>query len=280
MPTVTSSSGAPADTGLVDARLTAADSAARSGVVISELLDPVSQADARSVFDEVWPAEDGSTQVRANLMRALDHAGGYCVAAYDEADGAVLGATLAFLGRAEDGTTVLHSHMSAVIERVRDRHIGTAMKQHQRAWAWTHGVPVITWTFDPLVRRNAYINVCKLGIEVRGYHEDFYGPMHDAINAGDPSDRLVAWWSVRSRRAEQAAAGSIAPTCEESARDQGVRLVATPDDIVSLRRSDPALARRWRLQVRAQLQEAFAEGLAIEGMTDLGAYVLGEPVDR
>lgn len=265
----------PDDGVALDRAWQAATSASqRAGVAIVELLDPHAQADARAVFDEVWPAEDGATQVRPNLLRALVHAGGYCVAAYDTQDRALLGATLAFLGRFEDGTVILHSHMSAVIDAARNRHIGTAMKQHQRAWAWTHGVPVVSWTFDPLVRRNAFVNLVKLGIEVRGYHVDFYGEMNDAINAGDPSDRMVAWWPVDSPRARQAAEGQIVAESEVDLQAAGVRLVATPEDIVSLRSSDPVAAHDWRIRVREQLTEAFAEGLVIDGVTDRGSYIL------
>ena len=252
----------------------AEESCARAGIEIVELTTPESQADARAVFDEVWPAEDGATQVRPNLLRALVHAGGYCVAAYDSSSRDLLGATLAFLGRAEQGTVILHSHMSAVIESARNRHIGTAMKQHQRAWAGARGVPVVSWTFDPLVRRNAFVNLIKLGIDVRGYHVNFYGAMNDAINAGDPSDRMVAWWPVDSPRARRAAEGGLRPESEAELIKEGVRLVATPADIVSLRASDPHAAAEWRLLVREQLTDAFASGLAIDGITDQGSYVL------
>lgn len=271
MPCVTSPDMTP---GLAEAWAAAERSLARSSVVIRELHDPISQADARAVFDAVWPAEDGSTQVRPNLMRALVHAGGYCAAAYDDTTDELLGATLAFLGRAEDGTTILHSHMSAVLPQARSRHIGTAMKHHQRAWAWQYAVPVVSWTFDPLVRRNAYVNLCKLGIDVRGYHVNFYGEMNDAINAGDPSDRMVAWWPVDSLRAARAGAAGITPEPEDELVAQGVRLVATPEDIVSLRSQDRDQAFQWRIGVREQLLQAFAEDLEIDGITDRGSYVL------
>lgn len=253
----------------------AQDSARRAGVQIIELTSPQSQADARAVFDQVWPDEDGSTQVRANLLRALVHAGGYCTAAYDASSRDLVGATLAFLGRSDEGALLLHSHMSAVVDAVRNRHIGTAMKQHQRAWAWSQGIPVVAWTFDPLVRRNAFVNLVKLGIEVRGYHENFYGAMSDAINAGDPSDRMLAWWRVDSQRADAAAAGHLSAIPEESLRDSNdALLVATPEDIVALRAIDPAAAQQWRRDVREQLQQAFSDGWHIDAITDRGSYLL------
>ena len=46
--------------------------------------------------------------------------------------------------------------------------------------------------FDPLVRRNARLNLVRLGADVTDYLPDFYGAMDDAVNAGDRSDRLLA----------------------------------------------------------------------------------------
>ena len=54
----------------------------------------------------------------------------------------------------------------------------------------------MTWTFDPLVRRNAHFNLAVLGATVDEYLVDFYGPLPDAVNAGDESDRLLVVWPV------------------------------------------------------------------------------------
>src|SRR5437763_17197337 len=62
------------------------------------------------------------------------------------------------------------------------------------------------WTTDPLIRRNAYFNLAKLGAEAPQYLVDFYGEMRDAFNAGDESDRLLIRWRLDSERAASAAA--------------------------------------------------------------------------
>jgi predicted GNAT superfamily acetyltransferase len=259
--------------------------------------DSAGMAQARAVFDEVWPGE--GTQVTSNLLRALVHAGGYCSVVIDEdAADRVIGAALGFPARHDPlpGGVYLHSHMAAVIDGYRDRGIGAAIKQHQRAWALEQGIPVVSWTFDPLVRRNAHLNVNRLGVEVRDYHPDFYGVMTDAINAGDRTDRLVAWWVVGSERAHAASRGE-APIPDHSALAECVRdliqftdrgrpvaaeppasgeavLVSLPDDIVAVRRVDPELGLEWRLAVRAALTSAFAAGLRVSSVTTEGAYVL------
>lgn len=257
---------------------------------------PDAMTAARAIFDQVWPGE--GTQVTSNLLRALVHAGGYCSVVIDEESERVVGAALAFPARDTSlpGGVYLHSHMAAVVEGMRDRGVGAAIKQHQRAWAIEHDIPVISWTFDPLVRRNAHFNVNRLGVEVRAYHPDFYGVMTDAINAGDRTDRLVAWWVVDSERAQLAAQGDLlipdhsaiaaeardlivigadgAPRVAEPPHARETVLVSLPDDVVSLRRTNPDLGLQWRLAVRSALTAAFDAGLRISAVTSDGAYVL------
>lgn len=262
-------------------------------IELAESADRLTQA--RWVFDQVWPGE--GTQVTPNLLRALMHAGGYCSVVLDDED-AVIGAALGFPARDASlpGGVFLHSHMAAIVDGMRDRGIGVAVKQHQREWAMQQGIPVVSWTFDPLVRRNAHFNVNRLGVEVREYHPDFYGEMTDAINAGDRTDRLVAWWVVDSERAHAAAGGDLAVP-EHSALVRTTRdliemsadgrpvlgplpesgeevLVSLPEDIVSLRQRDPESGLAWRLAVREALTAAFAAGLVVSAVTTEGAYLL------
>lgn len=270
-----------------------------SAVVIDVAESAADQTHVREVLDHVWPGE--STQVTPNLLRALVHSGSYCSIARDRESGRPLGAALGLVGRSEEvsGGVFLHSHMAGVWENSRDRHIGTALKLHQRAWSMAEGIPVVAWTFDPLVRRNAFFNVVRLGVQVREYHEDFYGVMTDAVNAGDRSDRLVAWWDLDSSQASLAAAGELrapssaamadiaraflvdvdgepvthaAPTAVESV------LVHLPSDVVAIRQADPERALRWRFAVRAALQAAYDVGLRVSMVTTEGAYVL-EPTE-
>jgi predicted GNAT superfamily acetyltransferase len=165
----------------------------------------------------------------------------------------------------------IHSHMAGVLEEYRNRRIGTAIKQHQRLWALQHGIDTVVWTFDPLVARNAKLNLVNLGVTVRGYEPNFYGAMTDSINAGDQSDRVFAWWELTSDRARAADRGELHPI-ENLSPEQVV--IATPHDIVSLRTSDPAEAKRWRQQMRSDLMREFAAGREIVGVPPQGDYVL------
>jgi hypothetical protein len=57
---------------------------------------------------------------------------------------------------------------------------------------------------------------------------------------------------------------------------EAVREIPTPDDIVVLRRTDPAAALEWRRRLRADLGGALAAGCRITGFTRAGAYVVEE----
>ena len=250
---------------------------ARAGVEIRLLVEPSDLKDAQGVFDEVWPSADGSTQLATNLMRAIAHSGGYCSAAYR--DERPIGAAFGWVGRHRTSSgwhTHLHSHMAAVLDAHRDQHIGSALKMHQRAWALGEGIDTIVWTFDPLVRRNARLNLLKLGVDVDGFEPDFYGQMDDGINTGDPTDRLFAWWRLDSDRVRAALADGIdeldVPTLTAAGRD--VREVVLPDDIVALRQRDPGGAREWRLRLRGDLEASFTAGYRIIGVSTAGGYVM------
>jgi predicted GNAT superfamily acetyltransferase len=141
------------------------------------------------------------------------------------------------------------------------------MKLHQRAWAAERDIEWITWTFDPLVRRNAWFNIAVLGADVHTYLPDFYGTMTDAINAGDASDRLHVEWRVTGPLPDRPREGHDATGV--------ITRVPTPEDVVTLRRTDPDAVGRWRTQTRATLTTALEAGGRVLGFTREGEYVIG-----
>jgi hypothetical protein len=68
--------------------------------------------------------------------------------------------------------SALHSHVTGVVDSMRHAGVGRAIKLHQRDWAAERGLDWITWTFDPLVRRNAWFNIAILGADVHSYLPD------------------------------------------------------------------------------------------------------------
>lgn len=235
--------------------------------------------DAAELFARIWRTEPGKPPLTANVMRAVEHAGGYVMGAYS--GDRLVGASSGFLGM-NPGPT-LHSHISGVLEP--GRRIGLALKLHQRTWALERGIDSVTWTFDPLVRRNAWFNLRKLGAVGVEYLVDFYGPMTDGLNAGDASDRLFARWSLAASldRGPVVERGGLAVLEERDAfpwpaavhpGDGRPLLVCLPSDVEALRETDPVAARAWRMAVREALVPAFADGYRATDVTPAGCFVL------
>jgi predicted GNAT superfamily acetyltransferase len=235
-----------------------------TGVVVR----PLERADqfraANALLESIWTGPAAILPVE--LLTAFAHAGGYVVGAF--VDDTMVGTSVGFLGRHE-GRPALHSHVTGVAPTARDAGVGRTLKLHQRSWAQAHDLECITWTFDPLVRRNAWFNLVVLGARVEAYLPSFYGVMDDAINAGDESDRLLAVWDVGSAVAGEAIQGP------DPAGTVTIDLIPTPDDIVALRRDDPAAAARWRSTVRTAFVRAMADGGVVTGFTRDGEYVMG-----
>jgi predicted GNAT superfamily acetyltransferase len=223
------------------------------------------------VVDEVLSQTWGSAgKTPLELLIAIAHSGGYVAAAYH--GDTVVGASIGLLARHLD-RPALHSHVTAVVPTVRHSGIGRTIKLHQRTWAIARGLEWITWTFDPLVRRNAWFNIALLGTEVHAYLPTFYGTMTDAINAGDESDRLQVTWDLSHEVPSTPRDGAAALN---SCGDE-LTLIPTPADIVELRRIDPRGVAAWRRDTREALTTALDRGRRIVGFTRDGNYVIGPP---
>jgi predicted GNAT superfamily acetyltransferase len=228
-------------------------------VEIRELVGRTDMEALLTCFDQVWHLAPHARPMSTDVLLALVHAGNPVLGAFHGHD--MVGASVAMAGVRPDGSTVLHSHMTGVLPTAQHTRVGRRLKLAQRDWARARRVRFIEWTFDPLVRRNGWFNLTVLGAIAPEYLIDFYGPLADGINAGDETDRLVAVWDVD------------APTVPYAA-ETGDVLVPTPHDIVAVRRSDPAEARRWRLDMRRDMVSRLAQGWVVMAMTPAGDYVL------
>jgi predicted GNAT superfamily acetyltransferase len=209
--------------------------------------------------DLVWGPGTGN-MVSADFLMALSHAGGYVSGAFTSTDSGEIMVACSFGMLAQHrGDWCLHSHITGVSPTLQNSGLGTAMKNHQKQWALDAGLTAITWTFDPLVRRNAWFNIERLGANAVEFHINFYGPLNDEINGDDETDRLLARWNIDSPRARTTDSDAI--------------FIETPEDIVQLRRTDPDAARAWRLKIRHELSKAFTTH-EVTGFTSEGSYTL------
>lgn len=230
---------------------------------------------AQRLYESIW--RSATPPVTAELMRALVKSGNYVAGAFDGED--LVGACAAFCSPPSDRT--LHSHIAGVAAGMRGRDIGYALKMDQREWALARGIEAITWTFDPLVRRNAHFNIAKLGADVTEYVPDLYGHMSDEINGGAESDRLLVTWNLAAGAPRVGGAtgvvglGISADGLPEPGTTAGhTVLVAVPPDIEALRSANPAAATEWRHAVRDVLGGLLAAGGRVTGFDRSGCYVV------
>jgi predicted GNAT superfamily acetyltransferase len=292
-----------------DAGEAAARAAKAAGVTVRELSGLPELEAATALFDEIWGVGAGGSAMPRDLLRALTKAGNYASGAFDAASGELVGACTGFFGppsRAE-----LHSHVTGVRAAGLGRSVGFALKVHQRAWCLSRGVRLIAWTYDPLIRRNAYFNLVKLGARPAQYLPNFYGAMDDAINGGTETDRVLVHWDLLSDLATAASAGRASPASCAAERARGAAvvlspgpggqpvtapapdltggtrpgprtlLVGVPADVESLRLTDPGAAAAWRAALRDVLMPLVgspsAPGQArVTGFDRDGWYVVAE----
>ena len=230
-------------------------------VSIVHLQEFSSQWAAREIFDSVWAIESG-TEITPNLLQAMIHSGSYLSGAF--IDDKIVGAAFAFPAT-NDGLH-LHSHMTAVLPEYRDQSVGYALKIDQWNWAKKNTYSHLSWTFDPLVRRNAKLNIAKLGVDISDYFPNFYGDMPDALNAGDESDRLMVSWRT----------DIDAPKAREliTKPETGDILIEIPEDIVAIRSKNQSGSMKWRRQVREQFLAAFEKNGKVVGFSANNEYVV------
>lgn len=279
--------GEAGDPAILAAAARDAEAAARAARV--QVVEVTSLADARAaerVSCGVWGPAIG---VKADLVRALSNAGTAALVARDlDAPGRpAIGFALGFIGWR--GGMHLHSHQVAVLEAARGRGVGPALKLAQRAECLRHGITAIRWTYDPLIAKNARLNMVRLGARVVAYLPDFYGQMSDMINADDTSDRFEVEWRLdvpvpHKPSADVARAGPILSADENggprrTGEIQPGGTVHIPPDYAVLRARGDSRARQWRQATGEVFAKAFGTGLTVAGFRD-GGYVLGAEADR
>jgi predicted GNAT superfamily acetyltransferase len=277
----------------VQARRLADEACAEAGIRMIEAHDAATSGRLSDVLAQIW-SRTGSPMMDSGLLVALAHAGNYEAIAEDT-HGIPVGGTVGFCGPAG---TPFHSHIVGVLPGRVGRGAGRAIKLVQRAWCLERGIGTMTWTYDPLIARNAYFNLQRLGASAVEYLPDFYGTMTDAINAGQHSDRILTRWDLTATPPAPGTAGPDiteavpvvaeidgAPTTFAPPTDASRPVsVALPADIEALRRTDRDLATRWRLETRHALGELLRDDWVVTGFvrpaTSGPAYVLEKRGER
>lgn len=240
---------------VADALRDAAEAALLADVQLELVHEVTAATDLVSVVNEVWGSPPGIDRIDLGVVVALAHSANYVVRA--RRDGRTLGVAVGFFSPPESNS--LHSHIVGVRREAAGCGVGRAIKLHQRAWCLRQRVDSITWTCDPLLARNAWFNITRLGARPVAYLRDLYGPMSDGINADQQTDRMQIDWRL-DRPLPEAKAGFPSLVDETT-----IRRVQVPDDIEGLRTGAPELALHWRDTVRQQLITLLDDGWQVTG---------------
>ena len=201
-----------------------------------------------SLERHIW---GGEVTLHPELLRAMQDEGALLAGAFYQTQ--LIAFVFGFPTRA---ASVQHSHALGILTAHQNAGLGARLKWWQRAWCLERGIDTVRWTYDPLRLPNAKLNIHKLGATARIYLEDYYGVM-PGINAGAPSDRVLAEWHLNANSVLKRLEGQ--PILQPSDALEFV----LPTDFAGL---EGLAALEWRLKTRAFLGEHFAAGYAITGL--------------
>lgn len=220
---------------------------------------------------ETWGSQF-TESVPTTVLRIAQEVGGVAAAAFDP-DGRMLGFVFGLTGL-RNGELAHWSDMLAVRVSARDMGLGKRLKNFQRDLLREMGVKTMYWTYDPLVARNAYLNLNQLGASAAEYRRNFYGEdtgsiMHAALG----TDRFIVAWSLdatprlRAHPADWAEAPLINKTLPTKLPDAKRICIAIPDDIFAVLETEPDEAHVWRATTRYALTKYLEQNYTVVGFS-------------
>lgn len=239
---------------------------------------------------------DAESVIPAHMLFSLANNGGHVLTAYDGDQ--PVGMLVGFLGtNMEDNRRPAMANLQIVSKRMvvlpayRGGGIGYRLKLAQRDQALAQGVRLIVWTFDPLLSRNAHLNIRKLGAISRHYLQDHYGTSSEGgLAVLGSSDRLAVEWWVTNRRVEERLfgkrldltlghylgaqtpilnpadfSGDFARPTETAltAPQTSLTLLEVPLNYEDMIKDKPDLARAWREHTRKMFRQMFTFGFVV-----------------
>jgi len=115
-----------------------------------------------------------------------------------------------------------------VDRRYWDKNIGDELVRVMYESAKERNIPRIRWTYDPLVSRNGYIYIHRMGATVREIGFNYYSAVFtsDEFNRGISTDRLMVEWNIRSDRVRERLEQGILPSLYDDSE-------ITPDNTIN-----------------------------------------------
>jgi predicted GNAT superfamily acetyltransferase len=239
---------------------------------------------------QIWTGSETDV-IPSHMLLAAVHNGGQALGAFVENE--LVGVAFGFPGiySTPDGPRLKHhSHILGVLPKWSGKGVGFALKRAQWQVVRKQGIDRITWTYDPLLSRNAHLNITRLGAVCNTYFRSEYGEMRDGLNNGLPSDRFQVDWWLNTKRVERRLSRRPRPvlalkhyliagtTMIDALKDRGdiphpsnstfsltgaLVLFEIPANFPVLKAVNLPLAHEWRFYTRGFFEEAFISGYLV-----------------
>lgn len=245
--------------------------------VVHPLVSAADQKACVALQREIWGAT--FDPVPATILQVADHIGGVALGAFDVA-GQLAGFVFGLTGIDEAGNVIHWSHMLAVRTDLQDAGLGRRLKECQRQELCRRGIARMYWTYDPLVAKNAHLNLNVLGASVVQYVPDMYGQTGSPLHHGLATDRLIVLCD--NTRTPEPVSAMLAPAdtvlpvltaqprpgdplASHDQRPQRLRL-EIPPEFSRLLAERPDDARAWHTATREHFQWALGNGYSVIGL--------------
>ncbi len=256
----------------------------QSPVTINELTTFEEYQECVQIQRETW-GDEFEEWVPTSILKVSQKIGGIVAGAYNAA-GRMVGFVYGLTGY-KDGIPVHWSHMLAVRNEARGLGLGKQLKLYQRELLLARGIKVAFWTYDPLVARNANLNLNALGAVVKEYVKDMYIESSSILHRGMSMDRFIVAWHLESERVKNALAHravfdaspygqapivntvvegtTILPVERELVENDRVR-IEIPNDLDAIKNNESAVsAKTWRLNTRRAFLWYQERGYTVDG---------------
>lgn len=205
------------------------------------------------------------------VLGVIQQAGGLVIGLFD--GNKLVAFSSALLGKDSQGL-YLHSDLAAVHPDLQSQGLGRALKEAQRKFALEMGFERIRWTYDPMLTKNANLNIQKLGARAVEFKRDVYGASSSTLYAQLPTHRFVVEWDLRESRA-----GTVVPTDASAvlrsddgephpdAVPSGAQSVVVEVPLNYLEVKDVSFeqAARWQDAFAKIAEQLFAQGYVVDG---------------
>lgn len=225
---------------------------------------------------ETW-GEEFVDMVPPAILLVTQKIGGIVAGAFDAQNELV--AFVYGLPGYRNGKRVHWSHMLAVREDWRSHGLGRELKQFQRDFVLKQGVGVIHWTYDPLEKLNANLNLARLGALPVDYVCDLYGDGESSkLYRTIGTDRFIVSWFLE-KEGRESYLNRFVPVGDDVARIPAVITdafefkpprenvpvvrIEIPGSIQRIKVESPEKARTWRKVTREAFMYYFGMGYGV-----------------